>query len=217
MSTVPRNNRKSHDAGHPAAGKNLGLRVLSSGRWQGQLIPIQVSPFVIGRHADCHLRPLSPLAGLKQGALHFTNGSVRIQNLAQKRDIRVNDRPIESEQELRHGDRLEVGRLLFEVVLQPEPIRNQPPSGGQLSIDEETVGALLLAIQDEPRTISLSRSDDTETTKVTAVARAARSAHASAPSPDDSDEMVWAARALLHRYNNPRLRHSRSHRPRSSE
>ena len=216
MSTLPRKNRKSIQAGQSSPGNNLGLRVLSPGRWQGQSIPIQVSPFLIGRHPDCHLRPLNPLAGLKQCALLFGSGTARIRNLARKREISVNGRAIKVEQELHHGDRLEIGRLVFEVVLQPEPVNQQPPAGQQLSIDEETIGALLLAIQDEPRTISLSRSDDRETTKITAVARARR---ASAPSREElaSDEMVWAARALLQRYNNPRLPHSRSRGPRPAD
>jgi predicted component of type VI protein secretion system len=217
MSNLPPKSRKSHKAGQPAAGKHVSLRVLSPGRRQGQLIPIKVSRFFIGRHPDCHLRPLTRQAALRQAALVFGNGSIRIQNLAGRREVLVNGRPAGSDQELHEGDHLKIGQLRFEVVFQAQSPRTQPPAEQQLSIDEETVGALLLAIQDEPRTISLSPKDDTETTKVTTVARATRPSSDSAILLDDSDGMVWAARSLLQRYNNPRLRQSRSPRPKDPE
>jgi hypothetical protein len=219
MASVPPNNRKAGGADQPSGrGKYLGLRVLSRGRWQGQLIPIKASPFVIGRHPDCHLRPLNPLAHPKQCALLFANGSARLRNLAREPGVKVNGRALHAEQELRHGDRLEVDSLLFEVVLQGEPIQSPQPAGPRLSIDEETVGALLLAIQDEPRTLSLSHDHDMGVTRVTAAERAARQAASGRRQElSDSDEMVWAARALLQRYNNPRLSPSRQHRPRPAE
>jgi hypothetical protein len=219
MASVPSNNRKARRRDQPCGpGKYLGLRVLSRGRWQGQLIPIKISPFVIGRHPDCHLRPLNPLGHLKECALLFANGSARLRNLAREPGVSINGRALNAEQELGHGDRLEVDSLLFEVVLQEEPIRNPQPAGPQLSIDEETVGALLLAIQDQPRTLSLSHDQEKEVTRVTAVDRAARLAAAGRRQElSDSDEMVWAARALLQRYNNPRLSPARQHRPRPAE
>jgi predicted component of type VI protein secretion system len=208
MSNAPPNPRRSCEAGRSTC-KHLALRVLSAGKWQGKLIPIKVSPFLIGRHADCHLRPVSPQAERKQGALVLHKNSARIRKLAEKCEICVNGRPIDSEQDLHDGDSLEIGRLLFEVVVQAEPIRTPLDAGAQLSMDEETVGALLLAIQDTPRTVSLSRREETEFTKVTGVSRVQDAARGATASPDESDEMVWAARQLLQRYNNPRLRRSR--------
>src|SRR6516225_6887330 len=104
----------------------LSLVVATSGKGAGKVIPIQVFPFVIGRDAQCHLRPASPLISKRHCALTVKGGKVFVRDFNSTNGTFVNSRQIRGEIELQDEDELKLGPLAFKVrVERPLPI-NQP-------------------------------------------------------------------------------------------
>ena len=148
----------------------LNLVVLSEGKAAGHVIPIKLPQFIIGRDAQCHLRPASPVISKRHCALISRNGKVFVRDFDSTNGTFVNDVPVKGERELSHQDKLKAGPLLFEVrieatpaVNKPTPLpankaaagkapaekpapENAPPGGGE---DDESVAAMLLALQDD--------------------------------------------------------------------
>ena len=108
----------------------LGLRVLSTGKQEGKILPIQLSQFVIGRDAQCHLRPASPSISKRHCALIVREGKVLIRDFDSTNGTFVNEQPVKGQQEVKHKDKLRIGPLHFEVLLVPTPA-DQNASGVQ--------------------------------------------------------------------------------------
>lgn len=92
------------------------LKVLD-GKNAGHLIAINVKRFLIGRAEDCQLRPGSELVSRHHCALLREDGYVGVRDFGSRNGTFVNDQRIAGEQELHAGDRLQVGPLRFEVLL----------------------------------------------------------------------------------------------------
>ena len=92
------------------------LKVLE-GKNAGHVIPISSKRFLIGRAEDCQLRPGSELISRHHCALLSEDAYVAVRDFGSKNGTYVNDERIAGEQELRAGDRLQVGPLKFEVLL----------------------------------------------------------------------------------------------------
>jgi predicted component of type VI protein secretion system len=121
---------------------NPSLLVLSPGKWQGRVIPLLRSPFVIGRSEGCTLRPASPQIGERHCAVLLQEGKAYVQDLGEAGNTFLDDRAIQGTVEVRHGQRLRVGPLLFEVHLPQTANETAPPS-----LADEEAAALLLAGQ----------------------------------------------------------------------
>ncbi len=93
------------------------LKVIT-GTKSGQLIPVNVSRFLIGRADDCQLKPKSELISRYHCAITSEEGYVAIRDLGSKNGVYLNgERLVALEQELKNGDTLKIGPLEFEVVL----------------------------------------------------------------------------------------------------
>jgi predicted component of type VI protein secretion system len=132
----------------------LNLVVLTPGKSEGKTIPVSVSEFLIGRDANCHLRPASPVISKRHCVLVVRNGRALVRDFGSTNGTFVNDVKVEQEQELTHGDRLTVGPLLFGVrierpvaVDQPTPLPATRAAASAANSDEEAA-ALLLSLQD---------------------------------------------------------------------
>jgi pSer/pThr/pTyr-binding forkhead associated (FHA) protein len=99
----------------------LSLVVRASGKQEGQVIPITLSQFVVGRDPQCHLRPASPMISKRHCALLQRDGKAYIRDFGSTNGTFVNDQPVKDEIELHSGDRLKIGPLVFEVRLAAEP------------------------------------------------------------------------------------------------
>jgi pSer/pThr/pTyr-binding forkhead associated (FHA) protein len=106
----------------------LHLRVLTPGPRQGESILVRPSPFVIGRDADCHLRPSSPLVRERHCALGRRGWRAFVRNLGTGDGTFVNGEPVRGEVELHDGDYLKVGPLVFAVCLEVSEPAAPPPS-----------------------------------------------------------------------------------------
>jgi len=89
--------------------------VLARGRHEGKVIHLHCSPFLIGRHASCHLRPGSRRVGARHCALLVDAQRVVVQDLSSGLATLVNGRPITGAVAVQAGDQLQVGPLVFVV------------------------------------------------------------------------------------------------------
>ena len=95
---------------------DVKLRVVG-GKNAGQEITVPAPRFVIGRAADCHLRAKSDAIGERHCELEVGEGFVRIRDLGSATGTLVNLQRVSGQQELKIGDKLRVGPLEFELVL----------------------------------------------------------------------------------------------------
>jgi anti-anti-sigma factor len=132
----------------------FSLLVLTPGSWQGKTVPINRSPFLIGRDPACQLRPLSTVVSMRHCALIMRDGRAFVKDLGSTNGTFVNDQRITPDLELHHGDWLRVGSLDFEVSLETTTPVNRPtplpPTKGAAQPTDEELAALLLAPHTEP-------------------------------------------------------------------
>jgi predicted component of type VI protein secretion system len=95
----------------------LSLVVLTAGKQQGQVLQVKPPQFLVGRDPGCHLRPASHRISNRHCALQQRDGKAFPRDLGSAGGTFVNDRPVQGEVELHHGDRLRIGPLLFAVRL----------------------------------------------------------------------------------------------------
>ena len=91
--------------------------IVVGGKNAGRQLPISVPRFVIGRGADCQLRPGSPLVGTHHCAILVEEGRAVLEDLGTPGGTFVNGKQVTGRRELRTGDRLRIGPLEFEVQL----------------------------------------------------------------------------------------------------
>lgn len=90
---------------------------LLTGRSAGQEIKIPAKKFFIGRAEDCHLRPHSDLVSRHHCALIVSATGCTVQDFGSRNGTFVNGEQVSGQRELRHGDRLKVAHLEFEVQI----------------------------------------------------------------------------------------------------
>lgn len=97
----------------------ISLKVLS-GNHEGKLIPIKDEKFFIGRGDDCQLRPKSESVSRRHCALVQKDGRLLLMDLKSRNGTYVNDKQLSPDKAkiLKTGDRLKVGQLEFEVVIE---------------------------------------------------------------------------------------------------
>jgi predicted component of type VI protein secretion system len=139
----------------------LSLEVLTPGKSQGQGIPVTLSQFLIGRDAQCQLRPASALISNRHCAVLIKDNKVFVRDFDSTNGTFVNDEPVKGEREVRDQDQLKVGPLLFKVRVQsgaparagtgavPVSKPTPPPPTKTASSDEEDIAAILLSVGDD--------------------------------------------------------------------
>jgi pSer/pThr/pTyr-binding forkhead associated (FHA) protein len=97
----------------------ISLKVLS-GNHEGKLIPIKEEKFFIGRGDDCHLRPKSESVSRRHCALVQKEGRLLLLDLKSRNGTYVNEKQLTHDKAkiLKSGDRIKVGQLEFEVVIE---------------------------------------------------------------------------------------------------
>jgi predicted component of type VI protein secretion system len=97
--------------------------VVVSGRAAGQVIDVDTPRFLIGRDVSCHLRPNSRNISRHHATIEQRGGRVFIRDQGTTNGTYFNERLIQGEEvEARHGDRLQVGPLLFTLVINGRPV-----------------------------------------------------------------------------------------------
>ena len=99
-------------------GMQVVLRVVG-GKNDGREITIAVPRFIIGRGDTAHLRPASDLVSREHCEILFGDGKVVINDLASRNGTFVNGKQLTETHVAKSGDSLRIGRLQFEVVIDP--------------------------------------------------------------------------------------------------
>ena len=124
----------------------LRLIVRTPGKWQGRTIPVNRSPFLIGRDPACQLRPASPLVSGRHCVVTTHDGKIFVRDLGSTNGTFLNGQRLSSEQELRHADVVRIGPLDFEVNTQAAAAVNQttplPPPRESLQTPDDTAALL---------------------------------------------------------------------------
>jgi predicted component of type VI protein secretion system len=104
---------------------NLRL-VVASGVHEGKAIPITAPQFVIGRDAQCQLRPNSSAISKRHCAVLVRGDRAFVRDFGSTNGTFVNDALLQGEVEIHDGDRLKVGPLDFRVALEATAVTAAP-------------------------------------------------------------------------------------------
>ena len=100
--------------------------VVVEGKQQGAVIPIR-SKFLVGREEDCQLRPNSDLVSRHHCVFTIDDYTVRLRDLGSTNGTYVNEERTNGLVVLKSGDRVRIGKLVFEVRIQiSAPAPQQP-------------------------------------------------------------------------------------------
>ncbi|QEG20723.1 FHA domain-containing protein [Mariniblastus fucicola] len=94
------------------------LRVVG-GKHNGREIKLAVPKFIIGRGEGAHLRPSSDLVSRHHCGISVTDGQVIVEDLGSRNGTFVNGEQLSGPHNARSGDTIRIGRLQFELVMDP--------------------------------------------------------------------------------------------------
>lgn len=89
------------------------------GKNDGREIKIAVPRFIIGRGDTAHLRPSSDLVSREHCEILVGDGKVILNDLKSRNGTFVNGKQLSDQHIAKSGDSLRIGRLQFEVVIDP--------------------------------------------------------------------------------------------------
>lgn len=146
----------------------VSLVVMNSGKAQGQVIPVPLAQFVIGRDAQCNLRPGSALISKRHCAILVRGGDVFVRDFDSTNGTLINDIALKGEAAVKNDDVLKVGPLTFKIAIEgvaapktptpappiPQPAAAPPtpakkPTPPPRGSDDEDAAALLLGLDEE--------------------------------------------------------------------
>ena len=106
--------------------------IVEGGVHAGKAIPIGVPQFVIGRDAQCQLRPASAAISKRHCAILVRGQQVFVRDFGSTNGTFVNGELVQGEVELHNGNKLKVGPLEFVVGLEtgtvPKPAARPAPA-----------------------------------------------------------------------------------------
>ncbi len=138
------------------------LKVLQ-GSNAGREVKIPTSEFIIGRKEGCHLRPRSDLISRKHCVIKIDESVVKVCDLKSRNGTYVNGERVEGERILKLGDRLKVGKIELEIIIDHGLAGNKKPVVKDLK--EAAVRAASTSTEPKPESdISswLEEADDVE-------------------------------------------------------
>lgn len=114
------------------------LKILG-GKHQGKTIPLTTKKFLVGREADCQLRPNSDLVSRHHCVFLQDEYSVRLRDLGSTNGTAVNGEPVHGEVMLKTGDRITIGKLELEMVIRQVAEVKAPPMPAAISPGDSTL------------------------------------------------------------------------------
>jgi predicted component of type VI protein secretion system len=105
---------------------HVELKVVE-GKQQGSVIPLNRKKFLIGREEDCHLRPNSELVSRHHCVFTIDDFTVRLRDLGSTNGTYINDVRASGQVVLKHGDRIKIGKLTFEIAISQPAVRSAAP------------------------------------------------------------------------------------------
>jgi pSer/pThr/pTyr-binding forkhead associated (FHA) protein len=95
------------------------LKVIK-GKPRGHCLKFPVGEFMFGRGPECDIRPISDLVSRQHCLLRIAEERAMIRDLGSRNGTLLNGNLILGEQPLRHGDTLQIGPLILEVIVSAE-------------------------------------------------------------------------------------------------
>jgi pSer/pThr/pTyr-binding forkhead associated (FHA) protein len=83
----------------------------------GREVAVSTPEFIIGRGEGTHLRPQSDMISRNHCAIITKDGNVWVKDLKSRNGTYINDMRLEGPRKIKTGDRLKVGKLEFEIVV----------------------------------------------------------------------------------------------------
>jgi predicted component of type VI protein secretion system len=114
------------------------LKILG-GKHQGKTIPLTTKKFLVGREADCQLRPNSDLVSRHHCVFLQDDYSVRLRDLGSTNGTQVNGEPVHGEVMLKTGDQIVIGKLELEMVIRQVAAVAAPPMPAAISPGDSTL------------------------------------------------------------------------------
>lgn len=81
-------------------------------------VPVTKTPFVFGRSAECDMRCHSTTISRRHCEIRVTGFDITLVDLNSRNGVCVNGRRVEGQQPLKTGDRIAIGKLEFELVVE---------------------------------------------------------------------------------------------------
>lgn len=107
---------------------HVGLVVLN-GLHKGQHIPLNASPFLIGRDKKCHLRPIREDVGREHCAIVQREESIFLRDCGSTNGTILNRRAlVQGEVQVADGDVFDVGPLQFRLAVRGDPVPEIKPN-----------------------------------------------------------------------------------------
>lgn len=106
----------------------LSLLVMTAGKAGGQVIPVTLAQFIIGRDPQCQLRPASALISKRHCALLVRNGQVFLRDFDSTNGTFLNGEPVKGEVRIKNEDVLRVGPLEFKVAIEATKVAPNKPT-----------------------------------------------------------------------------------------
>jgi pSer/pThr/pTyr-binding forkhead associated (FHA) protein len=113
------------------------------GKPRGHCLSFPAGEYMFGRGPECDVRPNSDLASRQHCLLHIKEEIVTIRDLGSMNGTLVNDQLVTDARPLMHGDKVQIGPLVLEVLIDAEPTE----IAGNLN---DTVQQSLKATAEEP-------------------------------------------------------------------
>jgi predicted component of type VI protein secretion system len=104
---------------------NVKLRIVQ-GRPKGKSLLFPAGEYVFGRGDECHVRPNSEWVSRQHCLLRVTSEGTFLRDLGSRNGTLVNGVRLVGERALGPGDQVQVGPLVFEVIVE-EPVPGAPP------------------------------------------------------------------------------------------
>lgn len=128
---------------------------MANGSRAGLEAPLQVGYYMIGRHAECQIRPKSKSVSRRHCILHLDDQALKVMDLRSTSGTTLNGKKIRSGKwrELADSDSLRLGKILFEVRLaqtQTKPStqeRHNKPEEGR-SVPDASVASVTGVAED---------------------------------------------------------------------
>ena len=119
--------------------------VVAGGPGKGKIIPISVSPFMIGRNPVCRLRPASDTVSNRHCTIWLRGGIAAVQDMKSTNGTFVNGERLTDERELQDGDELQIGPLVFKIQIEsPSAINQRTPIPPNRKPAVEDAAAMIL-------------------------------------------------------------------------
>ncbi len=134
------------------------------GKNDGREIAISVPRFIIGRGETAHLRPASDLVSREHCAIEVGEGKVTIIDLSSRNGTFVNGEQLSQVHVARAGDSLRIGRLQFQVLIDPVKASTKKPKvSGVVEAAARTAAAKKVSLEDSITDWLLDDSDEVDT------------------------------------------------------